>query len=96
MKVRLGFVSNSSSSSFCIFGIQYEKTYDEAEEKVQGTGLQVHSGPYDDGCFVGIDWSNIKDDETGLQFKERIQKAVDTAFGEGHKCSTYTEAWYNG
>lgn len=31
MKIRIGFVSNSSSSSFCIFGVRFENTDQVAE-----------------------------------------------------------------
>lgn len=34
MKTRLGFVSNSSSSSFCIYGIQFD-SYDEAIQSMK-------------------------------------------------------------
>ena len=70
MKIRTGFVSNSSSSSFCLCGITVEK-----EPTIQSSSiLQCESGisEYYDEYVVGVDVCRMKDDETLLQFKTRI------------------------
>jgi len=108
MKIRNGFVSNSSSSSFCIYGAyinssDFEKfgmpegadVWDWAEG-LDVPGLETHSSDYDYGFYIGRSWSSVKDDETGLQFKESVEKAIKEAFGEELKCGTCSEAWYDG
>jgi hypothetical protein len=43
MKTRLGFVSNSSSSSFCIYGIQFD-SYDEVLRSLQKSDKEFLHG----------------------------------------------------
>lgn len=91
MKKRFGFVSNSSSQSFCIYGayLDSEKNsflsnydnWDGFEEKAEGLGLYAYSAgdslnESNDG-YVGVSWSVIRDDETGKQFKERIANLLN-------------------
>lgn len=45
MKARLGFVSNSSTSSFCIFGVQY----DSMSAAIKALGIEGEPGQVD-GC----------------------------------------------
>jgi hypothetical protein len=95
MKIRQGFVSNSSTTSFCIYGIKTTKDFDY--KKVKELGLEEYgSRPYDDDCnHIGISWYGIKDDETGLQFKNRVEKLIEEA-GFDEQCYTYEDAWYDG
>jgi hypothetical protein len=98
MKIRNGFVSNSSSSSFLIYGAAI--TQDDAEtfeKKAVKAGLEFKYGPdgYDNN-YIGLSWDSIKDNETGKEFKERIEKAVEKVMGEKTDCGTHSEAWYNG
>ena len=50
MKVRIGFVSNSSTSSFCIFG--EEVTFDDLVEKL---GIKVPEKMEMEGCWHSYD-----------------------------------------
>jgi len=172
MKTRNGFVSNSSTSSFLIYGVCVEKTYDEnskadiqleeiykanpdlyktqieeylaklkAKSKANKNSyaqnvfnklkclLKICSDeiltdedrenindrlggeetldelgnlfgfeayyPYDD-VYVGISWSDIKDNETGAQFKQRIESLMKVIMGKDIECSTYSHAWRDG
>lgn len=98
-KKRFGFVSNSSSSSFLIYGISITrselekmKNFDDWEFEKK-TGLSVYNRDYE--VYIGESWDSIGDDETGKQFKESVQKKIleyipDAKFG------TFEDAWYDG
>ena len=86
MKIRQGFVSNSSSSSFCILGVcvdsdEYTEAYEEIADnswswsnKDTPYKLNYSSGieEYYECHIFGLEPNNMKDDETLLQFKQRI------------------------
>ena len=114
MKLRQGFVSNSSSSSFLVYGVYpdnlgelylaaHPDTADVDEdsdeytigELLQEVGLNVER-PYDGAC-VGLSWDCVEDNETGAQFKQRVEDLVCKELGEGFrgKLGTHSEAWYN-
>jgi hypothetical protein len=91
MKIRQGFVSNSSTSSFCLFGIilhedvskylptDFEDKHDEDyEEYFDNLGLSYRSET-EYGAILGVDPDSMKDDETGAQYKARILSMIKTA-----------------
>jgi len=88
MKRRNGFVSNSSSSSFCAYGLCVEgfSEYDEDGEPkddidkiLKGTCLDYMTD--DDGnLYVGRSPSSIEDNETGKEFKERAKQDILKCF----------------
>ena len=112
MKTRNGFVSNSSSSSFLIYGAELSNHREELSTKFsedreidrwelrdlieKETGLEVSNGPEGDYLYVGKSWDSIKDDETGLQFKQSVEKIFKEKLGLDVKLETCSEAWYNG
>jgi len=104
MKIRTGFVSNSSSSSFLIYGVFLESEQAERlQDKIDSLwkekcGLEDHSPEYADGVYVGMSWDSIRDDETGAQFKARVETLLDDKLesGIGAMATTHSEAWYNG
>ena len=96
MKIRQGFVSNSSTTSFLIYGVivndneLIEKTWNMKE-------LEGYNDPYDSGGWIGISWSDVRDDETGAQFKARVEAQLYQEFGiKPDKCCTHEEAWRDG
>ena len=123
MKVRTGFVSNSSSSSFCIYGTIIEDSTENREmllkfleekcnvskedlenlrevEDMSEIGYEVEeqlkdlsSDYYDDSLYLGRSWRSVKDDETGMQFKESIEKKLKEILGDKIKCDTHEECW---
>jgi hypothetical protein len=112
MKIRQGFVSNSSSTSFCIYGAIFEgdeildllhiedeePDYYETIDKI-ATELDLESGSADsegDSFYIGKSWDGIKDDETGKQFKDSIENKIKGKFGNDIECSTHENSWYNG
>ena len=105
MKIRNGFVSNSSTSSFCIYGAQTEIEDDDDdgskleafEKKAEKAGLEVISmgGDYDNATYIGKSWSSVGDSETGKQFKDKIEKAIEEVLGKKTACETLSEAWHD-
>lgn len=82
MKVRTGFVSNSSSSSFCILGVVFDPEkfgmsqmpddmwsyFDEDNLLESRSGIDDYYGQY----IVGANPVKMRDDQTLRSFKEDI------------------------
>jgi len=98
LKIRIGFVSNSSSESFLIYGamVKDEDMTDEVYEQLRGGELEIEHRPDYEERYIGKSWDSIKDDQTGKEFKDDIQAKITKIFGADVKCGTHSEAWYNG
>ena len=98
MKVRSGFVSNSSTTSFCIYGAWVDTKgtdIDDLYGLAEDNGLDCHHSEDGSNC-VGMAWDSIRDDQTGKQFKEEIEAAIEKMMGKKIECHTIEEAYYNG
>ena len=71
--------------------------YDLYDTIQKETGLEVETGQEGDSLYVGKSWNNIKDDETGLQFKQGIENIIKEKLGlKDVNFGSHSEAWYNG
>jgi len=107
MKIRNGFVSNSSSSSFLIFGAYFsgEKANEiealegdaEFNKQLKDFGLKlIYGNPndYERSVYIGKSWDRIGNDETGQQFKNSIAENVKVLLSdESIECSSHEDAW---
>jgi len=109
MKIRKGFVSNSSSTSFCIFGACVKEGWgeslvtlsaEEIEDRLQNTTLRYATGESDE-IYVGLNWHDMDDNETKQDFMRRIRKLILDAFPEitdqeSLKVYMEVQGWYDG
>jgi hypothetical protein len=93
MRIRLGFVSNSSSCSFLIYGLRLAKDEDLERFKDLTSEFSVFSNPNDDVIYIGSSLEYCKDDETMGEFKKRVREILGEDNG---KCQIYEDSWYDG
>jgi len=99
MKTRRGFVSNSSTTSFCIFGIAIDDENCLWSEARKAGLEQDYYNEYHDGPrqVIGLSYEKIGDDETGAQFKQRVIDLVKTIYPQadesafGHHKDAYRD-----
>ena len=96
MKIRQGFVSNSSTTSFCIYGTHVEKIPEQYQDDYKIGNLEINRLNYSD-YYVGLSPDSISDNETGAEFKERVKLEIEKELGiKDPKCHWYCEAEYDG
>jgi hypothetical protein len=103
MKIRQGFVSNSSTTSFCIYGAFLEtyvghgwaECHSDMWSEVKKYNLEIHADQ-NRGYYIGRSWDTIQDDQTGKQFKESIKEALKEMTGKDQDCQYFERAYYDG
>jgi hypothetical protein len=97
MKIRQGFVSNSSSTSFCIYGVRLTDNDlvkdDDLWRKAQMVGLESHLDYDGSAVYLGRAFKNISDNETGADFKATAKSRIENLIGREVTCSTHDECW---
>lgn len=100
MKIRAGFVSNSSASSFCIYGAPLSeddftdpKVYERLVNEIDDSKIEVH-WCYDEK-FFGKSYYNMRKDQTRREFEKEVQETLDRLTGKHVECSLCEEAWMN-
>ena len=107
MKIRQGFVSNSSSTSFCIYGASFDCSeikkwvdpkseedfpqYEKFQKKAGKVGLEFYHDYEQERAWLGRAADTIGDDETGRQFRESTEKKISTLVGKDVPCHYHTE-----
>jgi hypothetical protein len=123
MKIRKGFVSNSSSCSFTLYGVYLdpveEAVYANLQDDIKARCLieaEKRGGDLDLEVFIKVMWeefkieatwgqdhytlyfgfsvNEMKDDETKIQFYDRIEKFFQKIFKEV-SCDWHSEVWYD-
>jgi len=96
MKIRTNFVSNSSSTSFCIFGI-CTNDGELADRLHRVKGIVRYCSP-SDWYYCGGDLASMDDDETFGQFKSRVKELIEKAAGKdiSEPFEILEESWYDG
>jgi hypothetical protein len=110
MKIREGFVSNSSTTSFCIVGISsYDKDVESKminldnefnSKDLEKNGFSFYSNPDGgDNGYLGKSILKMKENETLGQFKESVKKELIEAIpelGKDIEVGIMVDGWYNG
>ena len=96
MKVRSGFVSNSSTTSFAIVGTlidrdQLDKVYDLDEKFPE---ISYYYNDYSD-VYVGLSMHKMGLDETLREFMHRSREIIQTVFPD-EEVGILTDGWYDG
>lgn len=108
MKIRTGFVSNSSASSFLMYGVYVSdkpnitELYDDLYEECQDLKIDFELAYAGEYRYVGRSLKKIKDEQTFREFKEETRKIVQALLSkhdinvEDGEFGIYEEAWRDG
>jgi hypothetical protein len=81
MKMRIGFVSNSSSSSFCVVGIPWQGAVpfseddDNDHDKLNELSLEIYADDEGD-AYIGSSIENMRNEQTLGEFKAFVASNI--------------------
>lgn len=106
MKIRSRFVSNSSTSSFLIYGISFENedVWNEAikdTEAYRASKLSLEYGNpnYDNTVYIGRNPTEMKDEQTMKTWKAEICDSLSKILGREiteKECGWHEDCYYDG
>lgn len=96
MKIRTGFVSNSSTTSFCVIGgwVDPPEDVDDPSDYMDELGEYLCVYAMDNEYAVGLSYDDMKPDETRAQFERRIEELVYKHLGVEIKPRMIEETFY--
>ena len=96
MKRRIGFVSNSSSTSFCIVGAYFENEILEKLGEDVPDYLDDHTDQGNYGRIIGLSIEKMKDNMKLSEFKEEVKKRLNKFGLEPKNINIHIDGWYDG
>jgi hypothetical protein len=99
MKIRLGFVSNSSSTSFCICGVYLDRVIeDNLRDELAKTNIDYYISP-GHASYIGLSIHEMLPSETKAQFEKRVAKLLKDIIPAEYgtlEIGWQTDGWYDG
>ena len=109
MKIRQGFVSNSSTTSFCIYGVSLDmdevltrlgldEESDDPDEDIYEALADKLDMEFNDGTYcLGVSVFTLLKDKslTIKQAEEAAEKKIKDVLGDGLHCELICDAFYS-